>query len=77
MAVNILPPEGLEVLRRQWGPGRTAQAKSPPVALTPDGPEPIYYLREVARHPDETVVIWSWPGQWRNDVFQTTLGAIR
>ena len=77
MALDTLPDIGLDMLRAQWGPGRSAKAKYPPVALTDSGPVAVYYLSDVAGQPADTLVVWSWPGQWRNDVFQTTLGAIR
>lgn len=77
MALDDLPALGLDTLRAEWGKGRTAKAKCPPVALTGAGPVAVYYLRDVESEPDETPVVWAWPGQWRNDVFQTTLGAIR
>jgi len=73
----MLPEMGLELLRQQWGAGRSAMAKRPPVALGPDGPRAVYYLRDVASLSGDTIVVWSWPGQWRNDVYQTTLAAVR
>ena len=77
MDLEMLPEMGLELLRQQWGAGRSAKAKHPPVALGPDGPLAVYYLRDVASLRGDTIVVWSWPGQWRNDVYQTTLAAVR
>jgi len=64
-----LPDEGLRSITSE--PGR--KRVSP---LMVNG-KCFDYLHQVTVMPDDTVVIWAWPGQWRTEVFQTTVGQIK
>jgi hypothetical protein len=37
----------------------------------------LYKTRELLELPDDTRVMLQWPGQWRSDWFQLTVGDIR
>ena len=46
----------------------TTKANRPPVVLTSSGPIVADYFDVITSHP-RAQVLWSWPGQWRTDVF--------
>ena len=33
--------------------------------------------KDVLLYPDDTVVLKQWPGKWRSDVFQFTVGQLK
>ena len=74
-----LPEIGLDMLARSFGPQGYRKTPFPPVVIVNGEPEAVYYLFRdpIEPLPDDTVLVWSWPGQWRNDVYRSTLGTLR
>ena len=75
---GLLPEKGIRIMLEGWR-GRSGlgnKTSTPPILIVDGEIEVLEYMEPLWQAPTHALVIWSWPGSYRNDVFQTTVGEI-